>query len=129
MNEVLNTLAAARAIIEGGWNQHDLTDGRGNYCLKAALGLASGAYVEIDGSVTIPRLDYATATAEDYRAHAAALRTDLVTADVVRHMLPSGFECITLFNDHPRTTKVEVLAVLDEAIAWQSATAMAVMSA
>jgi hypothetical protein len=129
MSEVLNTLTAARAIIEGGWTQHDLTDGRGNYCLKAALGLASGAYVEIDGSVTLPRLDYSTATADEMRAQAESLRSELVTADVVRHMLPSGFECIPLFNDHPRTTKVEVLAVLDEAIAWQSATARAVMSA
>lgn len=129
MTEIQETLVAARAIVERGWAKFGMTDGEGNYCLKAAIGLACGAYYLIGTEVAMTRLDYHTATADELRAHADTIRTELRTMDVVRQWLPSGFDCIPLFNDDPRTGKKEVLAVLDDAILFASAQKYSVVSA
>lgn len=129
MKAVLETLVAAKALINRGWHQGDLTDGQGNYCLKAAIGLASGGYVLNNGWVTNPSIAYPNATPEEMREQSQAIRTELATLEVIRKALPPTFKCIPLFNDHPQTTKEDVLAVLDGAIHAQSAHTMVVMSA
>lgn len=129
MKTVNETLEAARAIVEQGWNKYGLTDGHGKYCLKAAIGLACGAYEVVGGEVGIPRLDYVNCSSEELLNHADSLRAELAAVEVVRQWLPTGFDCIPLFNDDPRTGKDEVLAVLDDAILFQSAQASQVMSA
>ena len=129
MSEVLNTLTAARAIIEGGWHQGDLTDGEGNYCLKAAIGLACGGYVLNNGWVTNSSIDYSHATPEEMLAQSQAIRTEVATLDAICKVLPPTFKCISLFNDDQQTTKEDVLAVLDDAIHAQSGRKFAVMSA
>ena len=129
MNAVLETLASARNLIDRGWHQGDLTDGQGNYCLKAAVGLACGGYVLNNGWVTNPSIDYPKATPEEKLAQSQAIRTEVATLDAVCKSLPPTFKCIPLFNDHPATTKEDVLAVLDDAIHAQSAHTMVVMSA
>ena len=121
MKEIQETLVAARAIVERGWAKFAMTDGEGNFCLKAAIGLACGAYEMVGKEVGMPRLDYATATGDQLRARATALRSELATMDLVRQWLPSGFDCIPVFNDDPRTGQTEVLAVLDDAILFASA--------
>jgi hypothetical protein len=123
------TLIAARAIIERGWNKFGMTDGKGRFCLKAAIGLACGAYEMVGNEVGMPRLDYHTATNDELRARADALRAELTAMNMVRQWLPSGFDCIPLFNDDPRTGKKEVLAVLDDAILFASAQNYSVVSA
>jgi hypothetical protein len=123
------TLIAARAIIERGWNKYGMTDGEGRFCLKAAIGLACGAYEMVGKEVGMPRLDYQTATGEQIRARADALRAELTAMEVVRHWLPAEFDCIPLFNDDPRTGQNEVLAVLDDAILFTSAQNYAVATA
>lgn len=122
MNDVTTTLTAARATVEAGWNQYGLTDGRGGYCLKAAIGLASGVYREIDGQVLMPRMDYATATTAELRARSRAFSIDSEVMEVVRQFIPAGFgDSIPTFNDDPRTTKADVVAVLDDALSFVAA--------
>ena len=123
------TLVAARAIIERGWNKFGMTDGKSRFCLKAAIGLACGAYEMVGNEVGMPRLNYQTATGEELRARADALRAELTAMDVVRQWLPKEFDCIPLFNDDPCTDKNDVLAVLDDAILFTSAQSYAVATA
>lgn len=121
MNDVTTTLTAARATVEAGWSKYGLTDGRGGHCLKAAIGLASGVYQEIAGQVVMPRMDYATATTAELRARSRAFGIDSEVMEVVRQVLPVGFDSIPVFNDDPRTTKADVIAVLDDALRFVAA--------
>ena len=121
MNEVQDTLRSARKMVESGWTQFALTNGRGQFCLRAAIGLSCGAYEVIAGRVTTPRLDYAAATVAELAAHTQALRTDTRTVQLVQHLLPAGHDSIPEFNDAASTTLKDVLAVLDDAIRFEDA--------
>jgi hypothetical protein len=110
-------------MVEAGWTQFALTNGRGQYCLRAAIGLSCGAYAVINGRVTTPRLDYAAATVEELAAHTQAFRTDNRTVQLVQHLLPAGHDSIPEFNDDASTSLKDVLAVLDEAIRFEDAAA------
>lgn len=117
MQDVKEVLAEARTIIEQGWNQYGNTDGRGNFCLKAAVGLAAGAYVLVnDGKeVAFDRIQLNEGP-ERSAAQLKALKMDLRAIQAVAAHLPEGYESVPVFNDDPRTTKNDVLAVLDKAI-------------
>lgn len=101
-------LRDARAIVQRGWNQHALTDGKGAYCLKGAIGIATGAMFDIGGEVIYTK-----------SLTSASLCQYLM--GVVASQLPEPFESIPAFNDQPDTTRDDVLAVLDKAIAAVSA--------
>lgn len=101
-------LMEARAIVQRGWNQHAVTDGKGAYCLKGAIGIASGAMVDRGGEVAYTK---SVTNACLYQ----------FVMGVVASQLPEPFESIPAFNDQPDTTRDDVLAVLDKAIAAVSA--------
>lgn len=117
MSDLQETLIAAKATVEAGWNQYGLTNGRGGFCLRAAIGLASGAYELIDGEVGIRPMFLPTDTTESLSEYFQTFRTDLAAMRLVADHLPEGFDSIPLFNDHPQTTQEDVLAVLDKAVA------------
>jgi hypothetical protein len=121
--EIKEVLLAAKQIVLDGWTQYGLTNGRGAYCLRAAIGLACGAYVIIDGRVTSPRLDFGTAKVNELQDYTLALRTDTRITELVKHVLPAGHDSIPTFNDDPETTRQDVLDVLDEAIRFEDAAA------
>lgn len=98
-------LESAKAIVEAGWTQGSHTDGRGAYCLRAAVGLASGHMIPVGEEMVYSSLDKTLLVKDTDACHA-----------VCEH-LPHPFESIPRFNDDPRTTKADVLAVLDKAIA------------
>lgn len=97
-------LETAKKLVSRGWTQHSLTDGHGAYCLKGAIGIASGRMFDIGGEVIYTR----SLTNE-------ALGQFLMR--LVASHLPEPFESIPAFNDQPDTTVDDVLAVLDKAIA------------
>lgn len=97
-------LEATQVLIARGWNQHALTDGKGAYCLKGAIGIATGAMFDIGGEVIYTK-----------SLTSASLCQYLM--GVVASQLPEPFESIPAFNDQPDTTRDDVLAVLDKAIA------------
>jgi hypothetical protein len=103
-------LAKARSLVESGWHQGSLTDGCGNYCLRAAVSLAAGSFVDQDGAVGYLRYDPSDHVYEAYVADYDAQR-------VVRQFLPEGYESLVVFNDDLQTTHGDVLAVMDKAIA------------
>lgn len=110
-NNISGALTAARAYVQGGWYQSGLTDGCGNYCLRAAISLAAGSMVDLNGEVGYRSYkDQGEAALESYRVDYEANR-------IVRDFLPQGFDSIPVFNDDPQTTQADVLAVLDKAIA------------
>lgn len=96
-------LRDARAIVQRGWNQHALTDGKGAYCLKGAIGIASGAMVDRGGEVAYTK---SVTNACLYQ----------FVMGVVASQLPEPFESIPAFNDQPDTTIGDVVAVLDRAL-------------
>lgn len=111
--DVSEVLAEARQIVERGWCQHGYTDGRGNYCLRGAIGIASGLMRDYSGNVTY------TPVSSDAERAAALERSklDVRVAQLVCQHLPEPFVSIPVFNDQPDTTKNDVLAILDKAIA------------
>jgi hypothetical protein len=95
MNPIVLELQTARGrLIERGWCQDSLLEKNGEVCLLGALGYQCSS-------------DHALTPA------ARAI------AQVLRLVHTSG--SIALWNDDPRRTKAEVLAVLDQAIAAESA--------
>lgn len=120
--EVKEVLIEARKMVIGGWTQFALSNGRGAYCLRAAIGISCGAYEVVDGRVTTPRLNYGESTAQAMADYTQALRTDTRTVQLVQHLLPAGHDnSIPTFNDAPTTTLKDVLDVLDEAIRFEDA--------
>lgn len=119
--EVIEVLIEARKMVIGGWTQFALTNGRGAYCLRGAIGVSCGAYVVIDGRVTSPRLNFAECTTKALADYTQALRADTRTVQLVQHVLPAGHDSIPTFNDAPTTTLQDVLAVLDDAIRFEDA--------
>lgn len=99
-----SVLEQAKRTVQAGWCQGDYTDGYGNYCLKGAIGLAAGVLEDVGG-----RISYKSLALPD-------LRLDHVAYDLVIQHLPEPFESIPTYNDHPATTKNDVLAILDKAI-------------
>ena len=115
-NEVKEVLVAARDMIAAGWNQGGMGKD-GNYCLRAAIGLASGAYVEKNGQIGFDRIDVATCSSELLAEHARVLGLDIDAARLVMEHLPEPFDSIVLFNDSRQTTKDDVVRVLEKAAA------------
>lgn len=115
MSEPKEVLIKARSIVERGWFQGDSTDGRGNFCLRAAIGLAAGSHVYSDGNYTWEQIPSKATPAERW-AHVTRSAVDMAAADTVTKQLPEPFICIAKYNDDPDTTKNDVLAVLDKAI-------------
>jgi len=113
--EVNEVLTQARARVEQGWYQGGLTNGEGDVCMRAAVGLAAGYYVDRDGHVTFPKP--VELMGHDWPYELAALKLDYAALDVLSKHLPSPFESIPVFNDDPHTTLSDVLAVFDKAIA------------
>ena len=107
---VREVLVEARGLVERGWHQSSLTDGCGNYCLRAAISLAAGSFTDVHGRVGY--LPYKT----DGSTHAAYI-LDLDSQLLVRAFLPEGYQSIPVFNDDLETTQNDVLGVLDKAIA------------
>lgn len=107
-------LEKARQIVLDGWHQGSHTNGDGAYCLRTAIGIASGAYIDRSGEVcfnTSPK-----DLPEDRWRHVQALEADLDATQRVVQSLPSAFVSIPVFNDDPQTCKDEVLAVMDKAV-------------
>ena len=105
MNDLVKmVLEQAKRTVNAGWCQGEYTDGQGSYCLKGAIGLAAGVLEDIDGHMRYKCLDL------------PELRVDRIAYDLVVKHLPEPFESIPTYNDHPGTTKNDVLAVLDKAI-------------
>lgn len=116
MSKVKEVLVEARSIVEQGWNKYGNTDGQGNYCLRAAVGLASGALIlRDDREVTFDRT-LPTDSPEKMASRTAALRLDLDASDLIKQHLPEGYVSIPVFNDDPKTTKNDVVQILDKAI-------------
>lgn len=112
---VKDTLTAARELVERGWHQGNNTDGHGNYCLRAAVGLASGAMRDYRGLVTFSYISRGAPAA----LHAEYLQqvvTENKAINLVTKCLPEPFTSVPIYNDDPSTTKEDVLAVLDKAI-------------
>ncbi len=107
---VMQVLEKARNLVEEGWCKYRLTDSEGNYCLKAAIGLAAGTYVKTDFGVGFQRDHLSGLTL-------GQLRDDVAATRVLQEFLPEGFNSIPVFNDDPQTTQGDVLAVVDKAIA------------
>lgn len=115
MSDPKEVLIKARSIVERGWHQGDSTDGHGNFCLRAAIGLAAGSHVYNDGRYTWEQLGR-DASPVEHAAHLQRSARDVKAAQLVVDQIPKPFKGISVFNDDPDTTKNDVLAVLDKAI-------------
>lgn len=112
---VVDVLEGAKAIVDKGWCQGESTDGNGSYCLRAALGIASGHMVDNNGVVGFVRIPAdATPTVHAQNLHRSA--TEMAAVEKVIGSLPEPFQSIPVYNDDPSTTKQDILAVLDKAI-------------
>jgi hypothetical protein len=107
--KTVEVLGEARDLIESGWCKGTLTDGEGSYCLRAAVGIAAGVYsIETSGDVGfLPSIDCGL----------EAMKRDLHAVQLLKDFLPEGTTSIVVFNDQSGTTKEDVLAVMDKAIA------------
>lgn len=113
--EVRRVLEKARDIVERGWHQGDSTDGHGNFCLRAAVGLAAGSHVYDGDQFTWERIPVDAPPMQHY-AHVHRSAIDVRASQLIVEQLPEPFRSIPVFNDDPDTTKTDVLAVLDKAI-------------
>lgn len=111
---VKEALTGAYRLVEGNWHQGEGTDGAGNYCLRVAIGIATGAMTDNQGKVTYTKR--AGDSHDEYAAHWRNLRTDHYAITLVTGCLPEGFDSIPVYNDNPDTTRRDVLAVIDKAI-------------
>jgi hypothetical protein len=100
MTDVLDVLIAARAEVEKGWTQYTLSDGTGNVCAVGAVYRAAGDH-DLFGSPSLAVFN------------AAEAARDVLEGALAGWHLPS-------FNDHPSTTKADVLALFDRAIAAEA---------
>lgn len=112
---VKEALTSAKSLIEQHWHQGDGTDGRGNYCLRVAVGLGCGAMTDYDGKVGFTKVD-PDALPVVHAAHLDRVRVDTKAVALVTSCLPEPFDSIPVFNDHSETTRNDVLAVLDKAV-------------
>lgn len=112
---VVEVLIGAKALVESGWCQGESTDGRGNYCLRAALGIAAGVMQDVDGNVGFVKIP-AEATPTAHAQHLHRSVTEMAATEMVLGSLPEPFQSIPVYNDDPSTTKHDILNVLDKAI-------------
>lgn len=112
---VEDVLAAAKSIVDDRWYQGHFTDGRGNYCLRVAIGIAAGVMKDTRGLVTYNRPE-ADALPVDHAAYFNRVRVEQRALDAVVNSLPEPFGCISIFNDDSQTTRNDVLSILDKAI-------------
>lgn len=103
--DVKDVLVEARALVEQGWAKGYYTDGLGSYCVAGAINLAAGEMRDLNGAIVYAPHNMATKK--------LALIARLTACD----HLPQPFESLQIFNDDPDTTKADVLAVLEKAIA------------
>lgn len=108
METVKQVLQQARAILERGWHHGNLTDHCGNVCMKAAVQIAAGeCYMrQEDGAVVYTDTDDFFTT-----------KLTQLSMETVARQLPEPFKSIPTYNDYCDTTKDDVLAVMDKAIA------------
>lgn len=115
-NEVKEVLQKAAEMVSRGWNQGGMGKD-GNYCLRAAIGLAAGAYVEKNGSIGFDRIDVMNCSSAELADHSRVLGLDLDASRLVMEHLPEPFDSIVLFNDSRGTTQADVVRVLEKAAA------------
>jgi hypothetical protein len=96
--DTIDKLIAARAEVEKGWCRYHLVNG-GNVCAIGALYRAAGA-------------DFAMPSPDDLET-VKALRRSLQAALGTGQLVPA-------FNDHPSTTKADVIQLFDRAIAAEA---------
>jgi hypothetical protein len=101
MPDVLSILVAARAEVDAGWCKNVAVDYHGNVCAVGALETALG--VE-----KVPR------------QHTMCCVTTREARAALRNALPARHVGIPWFNDDPHTTKADVLALFDRAIAAEA---------
>src|SRR4051794_29615462 len=98
--DTIDKLIAARAEVERGWCKYYLTNhATGNVCAVGALYRAAG---------------------EDVSAPSGG---GLKTVKALRRILQDALgpaRLVTCFNDHPSTTKADVIALYDRAIAAEA---------
>lgn len=107
MDEVREVLVGAKELLERGWNQGGYTDGRGNYCVRAAIGVAAGYMTFRHGEV-----DFNLPT----RNFADKAKLDMAACRMVNTFIPVKHWSVPFWNDHPETTHNDVLQVMDKAI-------------
>lgn len=116
MSDIRHVLTTARALLAAGWHQGGNTDGHGNVCVRAAIGLAAGLYeMREDGGVGFPVRSIGT-QGWDWHTEMAAVSADYEALAKVSENLPTPYTSIPVWNDDPHTTITEVLAVMDKAI-------------
>lgn len=114
--DVRDVLQGARALVEAGWHQGRLTDGRGNYCAKAAISIAAGVSEDTQGSVVfLPYID--KLPWRERVEYMNRVRVEMAAFAAFAGQMPEPFDSIPLFNDDPATTQQDVLAVFDKAVA------------
>lgn len=89
MSEMLEVLKKAREKINNGWCQGDYVNEEGCVCTVGAVELTIGR----ESILFYPTLDFLT------------------------KFLPKYSDCVIYYNDHPSTTKEDILALFDKAIA------------
>jgi len=115
--ELVKVLVRAKQIVEAGWYQGGHTDGHGNFCARAAVGLASECMEVTDkGELDFRGIDYATASTYELGSHARNMKLDRAAVRVLTENLPSPHNCLPLFNDASNTTLNDVVRVFDKAI-------------
>lgn len=114
--QVREVLTRSKSLLEQqGWNQGSLTDGHGAYCLKGAVGVASGVFHDIDGAVYMMQIGQ-NADWRERRDYMDKLKVESAALKLLGEFLPQPYESIPQWNDARSTTKDDVLAVLDKAI-------------
>jgi hypothetical protein len=89
--DTLEVLMKARAEVEKGWCKYHSEDGHGNVCAMGGIRRVTGSYHDGDGLVAVRAL--------------SGVVGDLIVPD---------------YNDDPSTTKADVLALFDRAIAAEA---------
>jgi hypothetical protein len=117
MSDLVKVLQRAKQIVQDGWYQGGHTDGQGNFCARAAVGLASECMDVTDkGELDFRGIDYATASTFELGLHARNMKLDQAAIRLLTENLPSPHNCLPLFNDAHNTTLNDVVQVFDKAI-------------
>lgn len=115
MDDVKHVLERAKELLESGWHQGSYTDHSGRFCVRAAIGIASGAFETCSqGYIRFPVENQAN---DPFRKFANSVATDITACAVVERFLPEPWESIPAYNDAASTTLADVLAIMDKAIA------------
>lgn len=109
----MSVLTEAREIVNAGWHQGDWTNGdHTKFCAMGAIGLAT------TGDVQFVHFPFFA------NRHVQALQRHLEdvgwTPGSCKNPGCDGCRSVAHFNDHPETTKADVLALFDKAIAEEA---------